>query len=79
MLTHPEISSLLQHKWFHFGLWLYLLNLLIYIIFLVFLTSYALLVLPPQSNTCTYAIQHENKYDPILQLCVCDVVKSVMF
>ena len=30
-------------------------------------------------STCMYAIQHENKHDPILQLCVCDVVKSVMF
>ena len=56
MLTHPVISSLLQHKWFHFGLWLYLLNLLIYVIFLVFLTLFALVVLPPQSNTCMYAI-----------------------
>ena len=52
MLTHPVISSLLQHKWFHFGFWFYLLNLLIYIIFLVFLTAFALVVLPPQSNTC---------------------------
>ena len=52
MLTHPVISSLLQHKWFHFGLWFYLLNLLIYIIYLGFLTAFALLVVPPQSNTC---------------------------
>ena len=52
MLTHPVISSLLQHKWFHFGLWLYLLNLLIYIIFLGFLTAFALVDIPPQSNTC---------------------------
>ena len=54
MLTHPVISSLLQHKWFHFGLWFYLLNLLIYIIFLVFLTAFAVVVLTPQSNTCMY-------------------------
>ena len=52
MLTHPVISSLLQHKWFHFGLWLYLLNLLVYIIFLGFLTAFALVDIPPQSNTC---------------------------
>ena len=54
MLTHPVISSLLNHKWFHFGLWMYLLNLLVYIIFLVFLTSFALVVLNPQSNTCMF-------------------------
>ena len=52
MLTHPVISSLLQHKWFHFGLWFYLLNLLIYVIFLGSLTAFALNVVPPQSNTC---------------------------
>ena len=54
MLTHPLISSLLQHKWFHFGLRFYLLKMLIYIIFLVFLTAFAVFVLPPHSNTCTY-------------------------
>ena len=52
MLTHPVISSLLQYKWFHFGLWLYLLNLLIYIIFILFLTAFTLVVLLPQSSTC---------------------------
>lgn len=56
MLTHPVISSLLNHKWFHFGLLMYLLNLLVYIIFLVFLTSFALVVLTPQSNTCMFTV-----------------------
>ena len=64
MLTHPVISSLLQHKWFQFGLLFYLLNLLIYIIFLVFLTTFALVVLPPQSNTCMYNLC-VNVYNPI--------------
>ena len=54
MLTHPVISSLLQHKWFQFGLLFYLLNVLIYTIFLAFLTAFAVVVLTPQSNTCMY-------------------------
>jgi len=32
----------------------YLLNLLVYAVFLVFLTSFALIVLNPQSTTCTF-------------------------
>ena len=53
LLNHPVIGSLVHHKWFAFGLWGYLLNLLIYVIFLVILTSFALIVPNPQSATCT--------------------------
>ena len=67
MLTHPVISSLLQHKWFRFGLWLYLLKMIIYIIFLGLLTAFALIVLPPQSNTCMYRYSlYVNVYNPIV-------------
>ena len=70
MLTHPVISSLLQHKWFHFGLWLYLLKMIIYIIFLGLLTAFALVVLPPQSNTCMYILD-VNMYNPIVYFSNC--------
>ena len=53
LLNHPVIRSLVHHKWFKFGLWGYLLNLLIYVIFVVILTSFALIVPNPQSATCT--------------------------
>ena len=53
LLNHPVIRSLVHHKWFTFGLWGYLLNLLVYVIFVVILTSFALIVPNPQSATCT--------------------------
>ena len=40
LLAHPLVTSLLRNKWNSFGRWLYYMNLFIYCIFIVFLTSY---------------------------------------
>lgn len=40
LLAHPLVTSLLKHKWNNFGRWLYYASLLIYCIFITFLTGY---------------------------------------
>ena len=54
LLKHPLVGSLLHYKWKTFGQYGYFLNMLIYVIFLIFLTSFALVTLNPQSQSCKY-------------------------
>ena len=51
LLTHPLVKSLLHKKWNEFG-WLFYLDLLIYILFVVSLTAFALLLPNPQIEQC---------------------------
>ncbi len=52
LLKHPLVTSLLKLKWITYGRQAYFFNLFIYIIFVIFITSFALLSLNPQSSTC---------------------------
>lgn len=54
LLNHPVVGSLLHQKWNAFGIWVYLLNLFMYIVFLSFLTAFALEVPNPQADICKY-------------------------
>ncbi|CAD5117061.1 DgyrCDS5882 [Dimorphilus gyrociliatus] len=47
LLGHPLVTSLLRHKWNSFGRIVYYLNLLLYCVFLVFLTGYVVVAKPP--------------------------------
>ena len=60
LLKHPLVISLLDYKWKKFGRFVFFLNLLIYIFFLVFLTAFGLTVLSPLEMTCAYI--HLNAY-----------------
>ena len=53
LLTHPVVGSLLHYKWRNFGLYGYLFNLLTYCVFLIFLTTFALIVENPRGQACT--------------------------
>ena len=46
------VASLLHFKWMKFGLIGYIANLLTYVVFLCFLTAFALVVPNPQSPAC---------------------------
>ena len=52
LLQHPLVTSLLNHKWNGFGAKFYFVNLLIYLLYVIFLTTFALVVPNPQSNGC---------------------------
>jgi len=50
------VGSLLHYKWWKFGMWVYVLNLLLYLPFLISLTVFALLVLTPETKPCKWFI-----------------------
>jgi transient receptor potential cation channel subfamily A protein 1 len=52
LLKHPLAVSLLMYKWETYGRYIYYSNLLIYVIFLGLLTTFALLVPHPETETC---------------------------
>ena len=52
LLTHPLVGSLLHHKWQKFGQYGYFINLLSYCVFLIFLTTFALIIENPRSQSC---------------------------
>ena len=52
LLKHPLVTSLLNYKWKTYGRYFYFGNLLIYIIFLLFLTAFALTVINPLEPIC---------------------------
>lgn len=64
LLKHKMIVTWLNQKWNKLGVWLYLANLLIYLVYLTFLTGFALTLPNPQSDTCT---------------CVCIILITVVF
>ena len=47
LLTHPLVTSLLNHKWGSFGRFFYYGNLMFYMLFLTFLTGYIVVTNPP--------------------------------
>ena len=59
LLMHPMVGSLLHRKWIKFGQPGYIVNLLTYILFLTFLTTFALIVKNPTSQSCEL---HNNVY-----------------
>ena len=52
LLKHPLVTSLIDKKLNNFGWYFYFTSLLLYLVFLIFLTSFALVVLNPQTDTC---------------------------
>lgn len=46
LLCHPLVTYLLRHKWRSCGRYVYYSKLLLYIIYLIFVTGYALTVIP---------------------------------
>ena len=52
LMRHPLVISLLNDKWDQFGGYLYLANLLLFGLFVVFLTTFALTVPSPQQDYC---------------------------
>lgn len=54
LLRHPLVTSLLNDKWDQFGGLLYFVNLVLFSLFVVFLTSFALTVLNPQTDVCEF-------------------------
>ena len=52
LMKHPLVISLLDYKWKKFGRYIFFGNLLIYLIFLVFLTAFGLVVLSPVEGPC---------------------------
>ena len=50
LITHPLVISLYTSKWQEFGFWVYYINLLIYMIFMILLNIYAYILPPPFSE-----------------------------
>lgn len=53
LLTHPLVTSLLNQKWNSYGRIVFYTNLAIYLVFLIFLTAFALVIPNPLSPVCT--------------------------
>ncbi|KAG8199670.1 hypothetical protein JTE90_022120 [Oedothorax gibbosus] len=47
LLSHPLCESLLHRKWKHYGRYVYYSNLLVFVLFLIFLTGYVVTAVPP--------------------------------
>ncbi|CAL1283118.1 unnamed protein product [Larinioides sclopetarius] len=47
LLSHPLCESLLKRKWQYYGRYVYYSNLLVFILFLIFLTGYVVTAVPP--------------------------------
>jgi len=52
LLEHPLVGSLLHYKWKTFGMWMYLFNMFSYLLFVTFLTTFALSVMTPDTKIC---------------------------
>ena len=69
LLDHPLVTSLLRHKWNKYGRYFYYGNLLIYILFMVFLTGYIVVTKPPfyyQQSVCkTFFVRYSNNLNTI--------------
>ena len=61
LLTHPLVGSLLHHKWKKFGLYGYYFNLLSYCVFLIFLTTFALIIENPRGPGCSNITMNINQ------------------
>ena len=55
-MKHPLVISLLKHKWKKFARWMFLVNLSVYLTFLVSLTAFALVVLSPVEKPCKHIL-----------------------
>ena len=59
LLKHDLIVKRLNQRWNSVGVWLYLVNLIIYLLYLFSLTGFALTLPNPQSDKCkTIADDH---------------------
>lgn len=52
LLQHPLVVTMLNEKWFQFGAQLYVWNLLLYILQVLFLTAFSLSLPHPLSPSC---------------------------
>jgi len=52
LLQHPLVTELLNHKWNKIAMPSIMLQFILYLVFLGFLTSYVLLLPNPRGDTC---------------------------
>ena len=52
LLQHPLVVTMLNEKWFQFGAQLYVWNLLLYVLQVLFLTAFSLSLPHPLSSSC---------------------------
>ena len=55
LLKHPLVYKLIERKW-NYGQFFFWLMLIFHVTFVVFLTSYALVLLNPVSETCNFIL-----------------------
>jgi hypothetical protein len=53
LLQHPLVVTMLNEKWFQFGAQLYVWNLLLYVLQVLFLTAFSLSLPHPLSSSCS--------------------------
>ncbi len=70
LLDHPLTVALLKSKWNKFGILGYGFGLLFYIVFLIFLTYFALTSPNPQDSTCKFCVNF------ILYYYACNLCRS---
>ncbi|XP_077977719.1 transient receptor potential cation channel subfamily A member 1 homolog [Glandiceps talaboti] len=67
LIAHPLVTSLIRHKWNHYGRYFYYTGLFIYALFVAFLTGYVLTTPPPyylyqDNGTLVWKANGEEKY-----------------
>ena len=57
LLKHPLVTSLVDYKWRNYAAWMNLIFFLIYVVFISFLTAFAITALPPGTSTCEFVLR----------------------
>ncbi len=52
LLQHDEVQAFINCKWADYGVFVHILNVIFFIIFLTFLTAFALTSINPKEDTC---------------------------
>ena len=71
LLTHPVVRALLHYKWWHYGFGYYMTNIIFFLLFLIFATSFSLSVVNPLSPDCKLLQRFvtRNMYTQVLYIC----------
>jgi len=72
LLLHPVVGSLLRWKWLRYIALFYLINYGLYLIYIIFLTTFALNVPNPQLPACTWN-------NTLVQYSGTDYIQSLMY
>ena len=68
LLKHKLVSTLLRHKFAKFGAIFYFVDVFLYSLFLMFLTSYALVVSTPLDDICEFTDTAKKKLAVMLHM-----------